>query len=68
MGALSCAGETVVDLYAGIGSFTLPLLVPSEGGWAAALGALRPEAGCLHANVKRTLNRLLGLTPRRCCA
>ena len=27
MGALRCAGETVVDLYAGIGYFTLPLLV-----------------------------------------
>lgn len=41
MGRLACCGETVVDLFAGIGYYTLPLLVHA-GGTLCCLTAQSP--------------------------
>ena len=43
---LNCRGETVVDMYAGIGYFTLPFLVHSE---AAVVHACEWNAHALEA-------------------
>ena len=52
MGRLQCPGETVVDLYAGIGYYTLPFLC--KAGILARLPAL------LHADVQPAVSVYLG--------
>ena len=42
MGQLDCAGETVVDLYAGIGYYTLPFLCKAGAPFVCTPGKPRP--------------------------
>ena len=51
MGALVCQGQTVVDLYAGIGYFTLPVLVHAGAAHVHAAEWNPDAVACLRVNL-----------------
>ena len=51
MGALACQGQTVVDLYAGIGYFTLPVLVHAGAAHVHAAEWNPDAVACLRVNL-----------------
>jgi tRNA G37 N-methylase Trm5 len=62
MGGLPVEGETIVDLYAGIGYFTLPLLAKGRAGKVHAVEWNTDALACLAINV----GRVGGLEGGRC--
>ena len=62
MGALRCRGETVVDLFAGIGYYTLPLL--THAGEQLPSPVTKPSEAALENRLEHHLAHLSMLTGR----